>query len=86
MVGINVIITEESYTSKVDHLAFEEMKHQENYLGKRIKRGLFSSSKKLLLNADINAAIGILRKVIGNDFINQLNRGCVTQPLKVLPL
>ena len=86
MVGINVIITEESYTSKVDHLAFEKMKHQENYLGKRIKRGLFSSSKKLLLNADINAAIGILRKVIGNDFINQLNRGCVTQPLKVLPL
>ena len=86
MVEINVIITEESYTSKVDHLAFEEMKHQENYLGKRIKRGLFSSSKKLLLNADINGAIGILRKVIGNDFINQLNRGCVTQPLKVLPL
>ena len=86
MVEINVIITEESYTSKVDHLAFEKMKHQENYLGKRIKRGLFSSSKKLLLNADINGAIGILRKVIGNDFINQLNRGCVTQPLKVLPL
>jgi putative transposase len=86
MVEINVIITEESYTSKVDHLAFEEMKHQENYLGKRIKRGLFFSSKKLLLNADINGAVGILRKVIGDDFINQLNRGCVTQPLKVLPL
>ena len=86
MVGTNVIEQEESYTSKIDHLAFEEMKHQENYLGKRIKRGLFQSSTGKLINADINGAIGILRKVIGNDFLNQFNRGCVAQPIKVLPL
>jgi putative transposase len=90
-VGIKVILTEESYTSKVDHLADEEMIHHESYLGKRIKRGLFRSSYGQLLNADVNGAIGILRKVIGNDFLQDeffeeklLNRGLVVNPLKAL--
>ena len=39
--GINVIITEESYTSKIDHFACEEMRKHEKYLGKRVKRELF---------------------------------------------
>ena len=81
-VGINVILQEESYTSKCDHLANESMEHHEKYLGKRIKRGLFKSSKGILLNADINGSIGILRKVIGNDFINRLNTGLVLNPFK----
>ena len=38
------------------------MKHSENYLGKRIKRGLFSSSTGTLLNADVNGALGIMIK------------------------
>ena len=59
---MNVEIVEESYTSKIDHLALEDMKKQENYLGKRIKRGLFKSSIGKLVNANINGAIGILRK------------------------
>ena len=61
--GINVIITEESYTSKVDHFANEEMCKHEQYLGKRVKRGLFKSSTGRIVNADTNGAIGILRKV-----------------------
>lgn len=82
--GIKVIITEESYTSKVDHFAFEEMKHQEIYLGKRIKRGLFQSSTGCLLNADVNGAIGIGRKVIGDSFVREIiNRGFVLNPIKV---
>jgi len=55
---IEVKIVKESYTSKIDHLASEEMKHQENYKGKRIKRGLFKSSTGVLLNVDINGALG----------------------------
>jgi putative transposase len=89
-VGIKVILTEESYTSKVDHLANETMEHHETYLGKRIKRGLFRSSSGQLLNADVNGALGILRKVIGNDFLQDfffeerlLNRGLVVNPLKI---
>jgi len=84
--GIKVCTHEESYTSKVDHWAFEKMRHHETYLGKRSKRGLFKSSTGFIINADINGAVGILRKVIGDDFINLLDRGCIAQPLKVNPL
>ena len=63
-VGIKVKTTEESYTSKIDHLANEEMKKQEKYLGRRVKRGLFRSSLDIILNADVNGAIGIMRKVV----------------------
>lgn len=61
LLGINVVIHEESYTSKIDHLAFEPLKKQESYLGKRKKRGLFQSSIGKLINADINGSIGIAR-------------------------
>ena len=64
-VGIKVIVTEESYTSKTDHYSNEAMCHHENYMGKRIKRGLFRSASGKLINADLNGAIGILRKVVG---------------------
>lgn len=83
-VGINCIITEESYTSKIDHLANENMTKQDNYLGKRIKRGLFKSSCNKILNADINGSIGILRKVnvISDVDLNNLrDRGDVVSPL-----
>ena len=49
LLGINVIIHEESYTSKIDHLAFEPLKKQESYLGKRKKRGLFQFLNRYLL-------------------------------------
>ena len=60
--NIELILREESYTSKCDSLGLEEVKKHETYKGKRIKRGLYSSSTKKLLNADINGAINILRK------------------------
>ena len=62
MGGINVIIHEESHTSKCDHLALEKICHQEKYLGKRVKRGLFQSSTGKLINADTNGALGIMLK------------------------
>ena len=82
-VGIIVSVTEESYTSKVDHLANEPMEHREQYLGRRVKRGLFKSSTGVFLNSDTNGAIGILRKVIGNGFIPKLNRGIGLMPYKI---
>ena len=57
-----VIEVDESYTSKCDALMFEEMCHHKNYMGKRIKRGLFKSGSGKLLNADVNGAINIMRK------------------------
>ncbi len=81
--GLNIIITEESYTSKCDSLALESLGKQETYLGKRVKRGLFQSSTNRLINADVNGALNILRKVIGDDFINLSNIGLVVKPIKV---
>ena len=40
-VGIKVIITEESYTSKCSFVDNEEIKKHSSYLGRRVKRGLF---------------------------------------------
>lgn len=83
LVGIEVLITEESYTSKCDHLALEPMEHQESYLGKRKKRGLFQSSTGTLLNADVNGAIGIARKVFGDSVVKQIvNSGVGLTPLR----
>lgn len=86
-VGITCIVIEESYTSKVDHLALEEMCHHDKYVGNRKKRGLFKSSTGKAFNADLNGAVGILRKVIDeSQFIEIVNRGFVTNPLRVNPL
>ncbi len=57
-----VVETNESYTSKCDSLNKEEICYHKKYDGERIKRGLFSSKKKKLLNADLNGAINIMRK------------------------
>ena len=68
---LDVKTREESYTSKCDALGKEEVKIQNDYKGSRIKRGLFSSSKGKLINADINGSINILRKEIGDFIINK---------------
>ena len=60
--GKELKMTEESYTSKCDGLALEEIKKKDKYMGKRIKRGLYESSKGKIINADINGAINIGRK------------------------
>lgn len=85
--GINVVLINESYTSKCSSLDLEEVKKHNEYVGKRTFRGLFKYSKGLI-NADINAALNILRKVIGDGFLKEilLNRGFVHNPIKVNPL
>ena len=57
-----LILQEESYTSKCDALALEEICFHKKYFGKREKRGLYSSSTKKLINADLVGAINIMRK------------------------
>ena len=44
----------------------EVLKFHKTYLGKRVKRGLFKNSDGSLINADLNGALNILRKVVGN--------------------
>jgi putative transposase len=84
LVGIAVIVTEESYTSKCSFLDLEPIGKHENYAGKRLKRGLFQAGDGRLINADVNAAYNILRKVIPNAFGNGI-AAAVVQPVRVTP-
>jgi IS605 OrfB family transposase len=70
--GVIIEVIEESYTSKCDALAFEKIGKSTNgkYLGERKRRGLFQSSVGKLLNADINGAINIMRKVMKDSDMN----------------
>lgn len=84
LVGINFQTNEESYTSKVDHLAFEKLCKHDVYLGKRKKRGLFQSSIGKLLNADINGAIGIGGKVFDDSYVSGIiDSGLAFNPVRV---
>lgn len=83
-IGCNIILNNESFTSKCDALAEEKIRKHKEYSGKRIKRGLFQSSIGKLINADINGAINILRKVIGNSFVKKItNIGLGFRPKRV---
>ncbi|MGK7922445.1 MAG: RNA-guided endonuclease InsQ/TnpB family protein [Trichodesmium sp.] len=75
MVGINVIITEESYTSASSFIDNDLIpvykkgqKNQVNFSGKRIKRGLYRTASKGLINADVNGSLNIMRKAVPNVF------------------
>ncbi|ANB62260.1 RNA-guided endonuclease InsQ/TnpB family protein [Anoxybacteroides amylolyticum] len=81
--GIRVIVTEESYTSKCSFLDMEEIKKQKQYKGTRIKRGLFQSANGMLINADVNGAYNIMRKVFPKAFANGIE-GVGLHPIRVL--
>ena len=81
--GISVIVTEESYTSKCSFLDDEDICKHEEYYGKRLKRGLYKASDGRLINADVNGALNILKKVIGKFEYDSI-KVCST-PLVVTP-
>ena len=66
LVGIQVVIQEESYTSKCSFLDNESIEKHSEYLWKRIKRWLFKSSSWKIINADVNWALNILRKHVAS--------------------
>ena len=74
LVGITVKITEESYTSKASLLDLDPLPVRNNgdekhtFSGKRVKRGLYRASNGRYINADINGAGNIIRKVAPNAF------------------
>lgn len=62
--GIKFILTDESHTSKCSFLDKESVEHHEKYKGKRVKRGLFKTSKGIRINADVNGSLNIGRKYL----------------------
>jgi putative transposase len=85
--SINFIIQDESYTSKANSIKLDMISKDSEFHGKRIKRGLFKTDDNHLINADVNAAINIARKCIGeslNPWINELaSIGSVNMPIRV---
>ena len=58
--------------TRYDALALETIGKHEQYLGRRIKRGLFRSSTGKLINADQNGALNIMRKVVGDSYVSRI--------------
>ena len=67
--GIEFKLQEESYTSKAsffdgDEIPIYDKENQKEYIfsGKRIKRGLYQTSKGYQLNADCNGALNNIKE------------------------
>ena len=61
LAGINIVIVNEAYTSKCSFLDREKICKHDSYAGRRIRRGLFISNSGILINADINGSLNIMR-------------------------
>ncbi len=75
LVGITVKLTEESYTSKASLLDLDSLpvwnpddNTEYTFSGKRVKRGLYRAANGREINADVNGAGNILRKVAPDAF------------------
>ena len=66
--GIEVLEQEESYTSKASALDFDKLpvyngkSANVKFSGRRAKRGLYKTKQGILVNADLNGALNIMRK------------------------
>ena len=95
LAGITVIQTNESYTSQTSSLDHEKpcwangnksrKKQGKSPINRRIKRGLFKANDGRLINADINGALQIIRKVFSNFQANDEIAGVVLRPVKWSP-
>ncbi|NEO54782.1 MAG: IS200/IS605 family element transposase accessory protein TnpB [Okeania sp. SIO3B5] len=86
LAGIKVIETEESYTSKTSAIDLEKPICHENYVGKRVKRGLFRSGTGIVINADVNGSLQIIRKKFPGAFTAEGIVSCAVQPVLVNPI
>ncbi len=69
-VGISCSMVNEAYSSKCSALDNESVGKHDEYCGKRIKRGLFRSKAGMLVNADVNGSLNILKIGSRNDQID----------------
>lgn len=96
LVGITVIVREESYTSKASFLDLDPIpsydpkrsgKHQ--FSGKREKRGLYRAKDGRRIHADVNGSYNTLRKEFPHAFSKSQVRpgqeigGCAVAPCRL---
>jgi len=70
-------------------VGFTNHSKKDKYLGKRIKRGLFKTSEGILIHADVNGCINILRKYVksksGGDLSLTDISGAINHPVRINP-
>lgn len=89
--GIKVVLTEESYTSKASFLDGDALpvygdKVETKFSGRRISRGLYRSKKGLMINADVNAALNIMKKAVPEAITSLWDRGVGLEAIMATPL
>jgi putative transposase len=88
LVGIQVLVTEESYTSKASFLdadplpIYDPTQPKPTFSGKRVTRGLYRAADGRHIHADVNGSYNIVRKVAPDAFA-QGSRGCVVHPIRL---
>ena len=87
LVGIKVIINEESYTSIASFLDLDDLPVYQKgvkyrFSGYDVRRRLYKASNGLKYNADVNGSLNILRKAVPNAFSNGI-MGVVVHPVMV---
>jgi putative transposase len=82
LVGINVVLITEEYTSKCYFLDNEPLCKQDSYQSRGIKRGLFRNRNGTLINADVNGSLNIIRKAFPNAFVEGI-QGVVVPPVRI---
>lgn len=96
LAGITVITHSESYTSQTSFLDGEKPvwrngnKHRKalgkSPINRRVHRGLFKSNKGILINADVNGALQIIKKAFPDAKFAEGIVGSVLEPVKWSPL
>jgi len=88
LAGVEIVYTNESYTSKCSFFDNEVMDHHAIYQGKRKYRGLFITKDGFAVNADVNGSLNIGRKVIGESMLPAwiADRSLAARPVIVNPL
>jgi IS605 OrfB family transposase len=88
--GIKFTKQEESYTSKASFLDNDEIPkyNQDNpvdykFSGRRIKRGLYKTKKRILINADVNGALNIMKKSSVVSLKALYSSGEVNTPIRI---
>ncbi|PHJ91560.1 zinc ribbon domain-containing protein, partial [Nostoc linckia] len=91
LVGIKVLISEESYTSVASFLdrdpipVYGEANSKDvKFSGRRISTKLYRAGNGLLIHADVNGSLNILRKVVPTAFSLGIE-GVVVRPVGVIP-
>jgi putative transposase len=88
LVGIQVVLQEESYTSQASFLdgdpipTYGQVTEEPAFSGRRLKRGLYKAKSGRKFNADINGSYNILRKASPNGFPNGVEAVAV-QPVRL---